>query len=198
MMTPQQSLALITEVIQEARERHEENGTIYLYWGVIVAVAAGMQFVLIQADNMGLSFVPWLLVPVAGVASYFLFHRQQAARPQNLVGTLIRNLWLTTSLNMMIIGFFLWSVLGSSQIPVILILLGISLSLSGAALRASVLFWAGLGANAAGIAGFWLPYEYQPLLLMSINLLAVALPGAILYRAHQRRQREGGRVESEE
>lgn len=188
MMTPQQSLALISDVIQEARERHEENGTIYLYWGLIVAAAAGAQFVLVQVGSANLSFVPWLLIPIAGIASYGLFHRKQTTRPKNLVGILIRNLWLTTGINMMVVGFFLWNVLGGSQIPVILILLGISLSLSGAALRANVLFWSGLGANAAGIAGFWLPYEYQPLLLMLVNLLAVALPGAMLYRAHRRRR----------
>jgi len=194
MMTPEQSLALITDVIQEARERHEESGAVYMYWGLIVALAAGVQFGLIQSGQANLSFVPWLLMPVAAIASYFLFHRHQAERNTNLVGILIRNLWLTIGINLMVLGFFLWEPLGIGLVPVILILLGISLSLSGAALRYKPLFWAGIGTNVAGVMGFWLPYEYQPLLLMGVNLLAVALPGAMMYRAHQRRK--GGRVES--
>ncbi len=187
-MTPQESLALITSVIDEARERQEESGAVYIYWGLVVAVVSLAHFILWQNDRAQLIFVPYLTIPVAGVLSYFFFHRKRPKRGQNAVAALVRNLWLTVGLNMIFLGFALWNVLGDALIPTILLLLGVSLSLSGAALSSRVLFVAGIGANVAALLGYWLPYEYQPLLMMGVNLLAVALPGSLLYRSYRRRK----------
>lgn len=186
-MTPQESLALITSVIDEARQRQEESGAVYIYWGLVVAVVSLVHFFLWQNELPQLVFVPYLAIPVAGVLSYFLFHRGEKARRKNAVAAIIRNLWLTVGINMVILGFGLWNVLGDALIPTILLLLGISLSLSGVALSSRMLFAAGIGANLAALAGYWLPYAYQPLLMMAVNLLAVVLPGILLYRSYRQR-----------
>lgn len=186
-MTPQESLSLITSVIQEARQRHEENGLVYLFWGSIVAMVSLAHFTLIQIGSSQLIFVPYLLMPLAGVASYLLFYRGKKAIQANLIGILIRNLWLSIGINMLFLGFVMWDELGEHLIPVILLLLGIALSLSGAAISSKLVFRAGIIANLAGVAAFWVPYPYQPLLMALINIFAVALPGALLYQSYRKK-----------
>jgi hypothetical protein len=186
-MTPKESLALITSVIDDARHRQEENGVMYIYWGLMVAAVSFAHFVLWQLEAPQWIGVVYLALPVAGIGSYFLFHAKRRGRSKNVVATLIRNLWITVGLNMSFLGFILWDQLGAQLIPVILLLLSVSLSVSGAALSSRVLFIAGIGANVAALAGFWLPYAYQPLLLTVVNLLAVALPGALLFQSHRKR-----------
>ncbi|MEM9985081.1 MAG: hypothetical protein AAF804_08285 [Bacteroidota bacterium] len=188
-MTPQESLALIQSVISEARERHEESGLVYIYWGAAGAIASLGHFYLQQQEAYSLIYVPWLLMPIAGFLSYFLFpyYRKDQRHSRNLIGVLVRNLWLVTAGNIMVLSFALPMELGKHLIPFLLILLGLSLALSGLAISSKVLFYAGLFANFVGLVGFWVPEGFHPLLLIGVNIISMIIPGIMLNRSYRER-----------
>ena len=39
-LSPEKSLELITQVITQARNKFEENGFIYMFWGALIAIAS--------------------------------------------------------------------------------------------------------------------------------------------------------------
>ncbi|MEL6811628.1 MAG: hypothetical protein AAFP76_09860, partial [Bacteroidota bacterium] len=73
----QESLELISQIIEEAKSRFEENGFIYLFWGVLIGVAAFSQYALIQNKMYLSSWYPYLLVPFGVLFSVFYYRRKK-------------------------------------------------------------------------------------------------------------------------
>ena len=45
-LTPEQSLLLITKTIEETKERFKENGHVFVFWGTLMLIVIGSQFIL--------------------------------------------------------------------------------------------------------------------------------------------------------
>ena len=45
-LTPEQSLLLITKTIEQTKERFKENGHIFVFWGTLMLIVIGSQFML--------------------------------------------------------------------------------------------------------------------------------------------------------
>lgn len=186
-LTPQQSLDLITGVIREAKARYQENGLIYVYWGLVIAVISLADFVLRTQDLYNLIWVPYMAYPVAVLASYLLFRQQWSRGPRNLVGNLLRRMWFVITANILVLGFAFAMVLAEHLVPVILILLGLALSISGFTLNYRILIRAGIFTNAVGLGTFFVPYEYHPLVMAITALISVFGSGFVLWQAHRKR-----------
>ncbi|MEO0899960.1 MAG: hypothetical protein AAFY71_26335 [Bacteroidota bacterium] len=187
-LSPQESLNLITEVITAAKQRQEESGAIYLYWGLIIAAVSGAHFVFQLNGQYEWIPFPYLLIPIAAILSYFLFPYFRKTKVKNQIGSIINGMWAFSGFNMMVMGFALAAELGNHLTPFILILLGISLGISGLASDNRVLLIAGIIANIAGMAGFWIPLDYLPLLMAGVSLGCVMVPGIILNSAYRKRK----------
>ena len=189
-MTPKESLAVITSVIAEARQRQEENGIVYIVWGILIAVVSMVDFWLRTQGMYDLIFVPYLVVPFGGLWSFLYYRNKGKGQPvrQNLVGRILKILWLIAGGNMMILGFVFANELGPHLIPFMLILIGTALSMSGATLRYRILLYAGILANVAGMVTFFLPGEYHVLVMAGVSIVSVFVPGLSLWSASKQRQ----------
>ncbi|MEM7658520.1 MAG: hypothetical protein AAF399_20510, partial [Bacteroidota bacterium] len=93
--TPEKSLQLISEVLQEAKNRQQENGLMYLYWGIITVVAGLGHFYCNSTAQYQYIFFAYLVFPVAAVGMFFLFPRvRQKASSSNVIGTILNRLWM--------------------------------------------------------------------------------------------------------
>ncbi len=45
-LTPEESLLLITKTIEETKERFKENGHVFVFWGTLMLIVIGSQFIL--------------------------------------------------------------------------------------------------------------------------------------------------------
>ncbi len=190
LMTPKESLAVITKVIAEARQRQEENGIVYIVWGILIAAVSLVDFWLRSQGMYNLIFVPYLIIPFGGIWS-FLYYRNKAREQlvrQNLVGRILKIFWLIAGGNMMILGFVFATELGPHLIPFMMILIGTALSLSGAALKYRVLLYAGILANVAGLVTFFLPDDYHVLAMAGVSIVSILIPGLSLWSASQQRK----------
>lgn len=186
-MTPKESLEVITGIISEAKARQEENGLVYMVWGILIAVVGGIDFYLRVQEMYNLIWVPYTILPFGGIWSFLYYRGKQGSQSSNLVGSILRILWIIASANMMILGFGFVEKLGNNLTPVILILLGTALSLSGAALRYNPLLYGGIFANVVALGCFFLPPTYLPLAMAVVSLISVFGAGVSLRQAHQRR-----------
>ncbi len=189
-LTPQESLELISDVIRVAKQRQEERGGIYIYWGLIIFVVGLGHYILQEMEAYDRIYLPYLFIPLAAALSYLIFPYYQKGKGlgDNKIGSIIGGVWLFAGINMMVVGFFLSQTLGRGTVPVILILEGIALGISGIAVDSRTLIYAGILANLAGVSGFWIENAYHPLLMAGIAILSLVLPGIILNHAYRRRK----------
>ena len=82
--SPEQSLELITEVIQEAKSRFEENGVIYCMWGAILAFAALLQYGLLRSGQEEISYYGYFIVPIGALISWYYYARKKSARKKRV------------------------------------------------------------------------------------------------------------------
>ncbi|MCI4667953.1 MAG: hypothetical protein MRZ79_07305 [Bacteroidia bacterium] len=187
-LTPKESLDLIKEVILDAKHRQEENGIIYMYWGITVALVGIAHYVLYLTETYSLIFIPYLLFPVAALISYFIFPHYKKETPKNQIGTIIGGIWIFAAVNMMILGFALSSKLQDNLMPFIIILQSMAIGGTGLASSSRTLLIAGIGANVAGVLGFWLAPQFHPLLMTGVSIFALLLPGILLNNAYRKRK----------
>lgn len=187
-MTPRESLDVISQIITEAKQRQEENGLVYIFWGLLIAVVSIASFILQYKEMYNLVFIPYLILPFGGIWSYFYYRNKGKTAGNNMVGSILSIIWTIASANMMILGFFYSGELGPHLTPIILILLGSALAVSGIALKYRPLLFAGLFGNLAGLGAFLLEPLYHPLVMAIVSIVSVLLPGILLRQADQRRK----------
>ena len=177
--TPEQSLALITEVIQEAKSRLEEDGLIYMMWGILLFVASMGQYLLFRTEQWDINYYPYFLIPLGALASQVYYARKQR-RQSNQILKNISLIWAIIGFNLMLLGFFGWPLLKSNLLPIILILLGIGVATVGQVSKSRMFLLSGVLINIAGFVGFQLDWMNQPLLMGISSLLFIFGPGLLL------------------
>ncbi|MCF6308251.1 MAG: hypothetical protein L3J09_09865 [Flavobacteriaceae bacterium] len=179
-LSPEKSLELITQVITQARNKFEENGFIYMFWGALIAIASISQFILLKNEYYGISWYPYLLMPVGAIYSGFYFSKKKEKAKQNQISKMISALWIVLSINIMVLGFIFGTTLRESLIPVILILLSVGVIISGVSIKSRLLLYSGVFINISAIISFKLDWIYQPLLMGVVSIIAILIPGIIL------------------
>ncbi len=179
-----QSLAIIGEMIQNARERIVDDGYWYLLWGYLVFVAAITHYILLEFVQWEFAWLPWpVLMMLGGVLSAFNAHKSaSAARHKTFFDTVMISLWSA----FLIVLFMILAFTALGQInhlaayPLIMIIYGFGTWVSGGVLKYIPLIIGGVICwILAGIA-FYFPFNIQILLLALSILIAYIIPGHML------------------
>jgi len=186
-LTPEKSLEIITQVINEARTKLEENGFIYVFWGVLTAIASISQFILLKNEYYDINYYPYFLMPLGGIYTGYYFYRKGKAKP-NQIGKIVSVAWVTISLNIMILAFAFSYILQEHLTPIILILLGIGLFISGGAIKSRLIIVSGILINISGYICFNLKWINHSLLMCIVSIIAILIPGIILMIEHKRKK----------
>ena len=185
--SPQESLDLITQVILEAKNKFSEDGVIYTMWGALLMIASTTQYFLLQNGFTTTHFYPYFLMPLGGIISWWYFSRKATSTTgTNQISKVTSAVWITCSFNILVLGFALHSVLLTNLTPVILILLGIALSLSGVIIKSNLLLFSGIFTNITAIASFFIDWQYHPLIMALVALVAILIPGLILMNRYKK------------
>ncbi len=104
-LSPEESLELITQVITQARNKFEENGFIYMFWGALIAITSISQFIFLKNEYYTISWYPYLLMPIGAIYSTVYYSKKKRKSKQNLISKIVSALWIVLSINMMILGF---------------------------------------------------------------------------------------------
>jgi hypothetical protein len=187
-LSPEKSLELITQVITQARNKFEENGFIYMFWGALIAIASISQFVLLKNEYYDISWYPYLLMPVGAIYSTIYYSKKKRKNKQNLVSKIVSALWIVLSINMMLLGFLFANNLKENLIPIILILLSIGIIVSGTSVKSKLLLYSGIFIALSSFLGFYLEWIFQPLLMGVVSIITILIPGIILMVQHKRKE----------
>ena len=185
-LTPEKSLDLISRVINEARNSFEENGFIYMFWGILIALASAAQYILLRNEYVNINYYPYFILPLGGIYTWYYYSKKKQGK-LNQIGRLISGTWIILGLNMVVLGFFFGSELRQNLIPVILILLSVAIVISGISINSLLLIIAGILINVSSYVGFSLEWIHHPLLMSVVSVVAILIPGIILMINHKRK-----------
>jgi len=184
--TPEQGFETIASVIREAKAQFEEDGLVYVCWGILTAAAAFAQYYLLHNGYESINYYPYFLMPLGAIASTIYGIRKEKKGKKTHLGKIIGATWVSVSISIMVCGFMAAPILTSSLLPVILILMSIGLMVSGATINSNILLYSGILANLIGFYAFTWPSTEQPLLMGIASIVCVLVPGLYLMKKHKK------------
>lgn len=182
----QAQLDLINEVITTTKARFERNGSVFIFWGILLSIASGLQFIFIQLGMNEISYYPYFAIIFGWIYMFRHFSRRKR-KPQssNILTKTLASVWIYAGLNAALLGFLFASILQTYLIPVILIVVGVSILISGVVIRYRYLFFAGILCNMMGYLAFALDFSYQPLLTCIVYIVVMVVPGFMLAKENR-------------
>jgi hypothetical protein len=180
--TPSESLALIANVISEAKSRFKDNGFSFIFLGLCCTIASLGQFVLLKLEYYQINYYPYFIMPVAAAVTFFYYKKKRSTvKSGNIIGTLFSIISAIMGANLMISGFFFWEKFGIALVPFMLILFSIWSALAGVLIRNRIFVISGIVINLIAYMSFYIGREYHPLILSVVSLIGIVIPGIMLH-----------------
>ena len=190
---PEQSLQLIESMINRAKDKFAEDGSMYLLWGWVVFFCSLSQFVLLHffksPYHYVVWFVSWFLVIYQVI---YIRSRNKFKRVRTYTSYILGYVWVTFVIVIFLLAFLVGRLTTGEYYthinPILLTVYGMPIFLSGIILRFKPLVIGGIGCWVLSIAAMLIPnYDYQFLMIPVAMIIAWIIPGYLL-RAKYRLQ----------
>lgn len=180
-LSEQESLRIISQMIQTAKENFNDNGFFYLLWGWLVFIAALTQFCLIHIQYE-LNYMPWpVLMTAGGIISFIYGYRQEKkAKVKTHLDSFMGYLWGGFVISLLIVLGMMPKISVEVAYPIIMILYGLGTFVSGGVLKFTPLILGGITCWAIAIISLFFNFEIQLLLIAFAVLLSYIIPGHML------------------
>ena len=165
-MNSEESLHFIEKMIRTAQEKVEDSSFYFLLWGWSVFIASMMQFYLLQI-NYEYNFIGWvILMPLSGIITLIYSAREDKNKPKvkTYVNDIMQYVMISFVVTLFIVLFF-QSKLQLNTYPMVLLIYGVWLFVSGGALKFKPLIAGGIINWALAVVSFFQPFNIQLLLL---------------------------------
>jgi hypothetical protein len=178
-LTAQQSLDIITTMIQQAKGKVQKNGFHFMLWGWVVVIANLGMYTLTRLDYP-YPYIVWSITIPAWVIS--LYKGYKDGRSENATSHLdlvTLALWVTFGVCVFTIVAF-GNKINFQINPLIITISSIPTFVSGVVLRYKPLMLGGASFWIFGIIAFLVPRETQPLIGAVAVLCGYLVPGYLL------------------
>jgi hypothetical protein len=202
--TEQESMEIITEMINRARNNLNRSVNVMIFWGYLVAATAIANFILLQAQGIGYNaYFVWLLMMPGAVVSYFISRRiDRRSVVRTHIDKIISSTWAGFGISVLVFWGMIMIFAGLTRnaeamfliSPVILTMLGLGEYVMACACRArpmkwiAVLFW--LGAILCVLPFRWQSMDghfagtlyqgHQQLIMAACMIIGFVVPGHLI------------------
>ena len=159
-MTAQESLEVITSMINRTKERYFGNGNILLLWGFLTVAVTILVWIMLLTTQKPIWNLFWIALPVIGIPLTSIIAKKQSIKDggKTYSDKVISKLWLITGLLfvVMAIACFLFKAIGniccwSTFLPFTLIIIPLSILAQGLIVKESSMIGGGFFALIIGI-----------------------------------------------
>ncbi|MFM7853573.1 MAG: hypothetical protein ACKO96_17040 [Flammeovirgaceae bacterium] len=180
-LSPQQSLDLITAMINQAKGNVRNNSFFFLFWGWVIVIAHIGSFSLQQID-FDYPYAVWLVIPFAWIVTVVYSIRQaRKTKSTTHIDKINSAVWISFGIVAFTIPFIGHYV--NYQIDALILLAGsIATTTSGVILKFKPLIIGGVVIYASGIICLVIPIEFRPLVAATAIAIGYLLPGYLLKR----------------
>lgn len=176
-ITPEQSLALISAVINQTKENIKSHSALFLLWGWVLTVASFLRFILQTQTSFKLYFLPF---PVLGaVALIITLVKLRREKTETYLNSYLAKLWIILPFAFIAIVFV--SVYQHIEpFPYTLILAAIVTSVSGLVMKFKPLVYGGVCFLIAAIVCVFVADEFKVLVHGIAIVAGYLVPGYML------------------
>ena len=181
-MTREESLSIISGMINNAKNRFSETGTLYLLWGFVIFICCITQFVMLYFFNNQNAYYVWYTTWVVALYQfYYLFKKRKKEKVKTYTDEIVGFVWFTFIICSFILVYILIKNNSLNAINAcVLVMYGMPTFLSGIILRFKPLKIGGIICWLLAIGAMFTTYQYQLLLLALAVIVAWIIPGFIL------------------
>lgn len=186
-LTEEESLALIQETIQTARnDLYPRDSFFLLWWGYLLLLASSGHYLLLHSALAAYAPHMWWLMLV-GVTGSIAFSRwsTQNQRVKTFFDDTLRYVWIAISVGLAMVGIFAMQ-LRQHAFPVIFLLYGIGLFTTGGTVKFKPLLIGGVVCWLVAGLAFRTDFSGQLLLAMLAALGGFIVPGHLLLHKAKR------------
>lgn len=175
-----ESLDIIQKMISTVKSEMEDDSFYYLLWGWLVLIASIIQYVLIKME-VGWNYIGWLiLMPLGGlITTIYSYRQEKKKRFRTYIDEMMKYVLISFLVSLLIV-LFSQSILQLNTYPMVLMIYGMWLFVSGAAIKFKPLIIGGIINWILCIVSLFYVFEVQLLLLASAVLLGYIIPGHLL------------------
>ena len=191
--TPQESLQLIESMINRAKDKYAEDGSMYLIWGWLVFICSLLQFLLLHVFQYEYHYIVWLVtIPFFIFQYFYVSKKQKQQKVVTYTDTVVGYVWITFAVVIILLGFVVGSLTTGEYfthiIHILLAIYGMPVFLTGVIVRFKPLTIGGISCWILCIISCFITvYDYQFLLIPVAMLVAWIIPGYLL-RAKYKQQ----------
>lgn len=175
-----ESLAIIEQMIQKAKNQFSEDGTLYLLWGWLVLFCSLGQFAL---DRLGYAR-PWNIWMLTWLMALYMIvfvqKRNRARKVKTYTEEMVGYVWLAFVI-MMVLSFFLLGLYVEEyyryNFLFVLLCYGMPTFLSGCILKFRPLVYGGIACWVLALLAGQVDFHYHPLFTALAVVLAWIIPG---------------------
>jgi hypothetical protein len=190
ILTPEESLLLITKTIEETKKRFEENGHIIILWGVLTFIVFSSQYILVLLGLHKKFDIVWtnILFPLGAIYTFIYVRRivEKKNIPTTIIGRIIGTMGWVFGVNLLILGFIFGHQLDKAAAPIFLILLALFIIMTGISIKFKPLTIGGIMLNLIGFGTFLVNTDYYGLSMMIGSVVGLIIPGILLNRANKK------------
>ncbi|GIM59167.1 hypothetical protein [Capnocytophaga canimorsus] len=189
-LQPNDSLKIIQEVINQRKQKYEQNGFFFIFWGVLIMLAGTIHFLMYQFDfHFNKSGLVWLILMPLGFIFTFIAKMREGIKAEKQGKSIdwMGWLWLVAGIGAMVGGFT-----QSSKWIIVLIYLPFAMASLATALQLKNRLWIG-----TSLISFILVYStlfinygyYTILMTVILAALLFLIPGIQLHSDYKKRNK---------
>ncbi|MEX0967831.1 MAG: hypothetical protein WD077_11375 [Bacteroidia bacterium] len=184
-MNPQESLQLINEMISRAKRSFAGISFYFLLWGVLLAIAGVMEYVLEHLVHYEHHYIGWPAMGLAGfVAAMWKGRKDDRERVPSYYDRIFGYLWGSFGITLVLL---IISTVGTGLNPgsFIIILTGLPTFVTGGILKFKPLIVGGILFWIIGIISFFFFEEFKSLMFSFAIIAGYIIPGLMLKKAEE-------------
>jgi len=179
ILTTEESLTIITEMINKAQGNVKENSIHFLLWGTVIAIANIGMFALIQLGYR-YPYIVWLLALPAWIISLYAGYKQgKKARLTSHLDRISSWLWISFGVTIFILVCF-GKFINFQLNPVILLISAMPTIVAGVIIKFRPLILGGIFFWLCGILCYLVETPWQYLIGAIAVTVGYLIPGAML------------------
>jgi FtsH-binding integral membrane protein len=189
-LSEKQSLSIIEEMINKAKNQFSEDGSLYLLWGWVILFCSLGHFVLDVVIDYSMPWQIWSVTWVVAMYMLFFLRRKNKTRKvKTYTEELLGYVWLAFVI-MMVLTFFLLQKFVPQfwlyNFMFILLCYGMPTFLSGIILQFRPLIIGGVVCWVLSAVSGFVHFSYHPLFVSAAVVVAWIIPGFILRERFKR------------
>jgi hypothetical protein len=183
-LSEQESLELITKMINKAKCDYKETGVAALMWGIVITFCSLVSYINYYEKWQWAQYI-WFLTFIAVIPQIIISVRENKRKKYKTYNDdAMGGIWISFGISIFLLSFFLSLYDVPSGYSLFLILYGIPTFATGFARRFTPMIIGGITCWAFAIISMYIKFPYAMLLTAAAALIAWFIPGIILRRRY--------------